>query len=75
MTKKPTYEELEERVKALEKRAADYMRTQEALRESEEKYRRLVEHAPTGIYNIDFLQDKFISINDAMVVFSGYSRE
>ena len=75
MAKKPTYEELEERVKALEKRAADYMRTQEALRESEEKYRRLVEHAPTGIYNIDFLQDKFTSINDAMIVFSGYSRE
>ena len=39
MTGKPSYEELEQRVKELEKEAAMYKQAEDALRESEERYR------------------------------------
>ena len=50
-------------------------KAEEALRESEEKYRELVKHAPTGIYELDFRTDRFVSINDVMCELTGYSRE
>jgi PAS domain S-box-containing protein len=48
---------------------------EEALKESETKYKQLVEYAPTGIYEIDFRVPKFTTVNDAMSVLSGYSRD
>ncbi|MBW1860343.1 MAG: hypothetical protein JRI70_09810, partial [Deltaproteobacteria bacterium] len=53
MVRKPTYEELEQRVKALEKEAADRAGTQEALRESEEKCRLTFESAVDAIFWAD----------------------
>ncbi len=50
-------------------------RVDEALRESEKKYRELLVHAPAGIYEIDFRQRRFTSVNDVMCVMTGYSRE
>jgi PAS domain S-box-containing protein len=46
-----------------------------ALRESEQKYRQLVQYAPAGIYEIDFVRQKLISVNDVMCEYTGYSRE
>ena len=43
MPKRPTYEELEQRVKELEKAALQYKLREGALRESEEKYRSMME--------------------------------
>ncbi|MGA3208021.1 MAG: PAS domain S-box protein, partial [Syntrophales bacterium] len=48
---------------------------EEALRESEESYRYLVKHAPTGIYEVDVTARKFLSVNDAMCEYTGYTRE
>lgn len=45
---------------------------QEILKESEEKYRTLVEHNPDGIFVLD-LNGKFLSINKAVVEITGYS--
>lgn len=45
------------------------------LHESEEKYQRLSAMAPVGIYEIDFIRKKFISVNDVMCTHSGYTRE
>jgi len=53
-----------------EKRLAD-----EALRESEEKYRQLVDHAPAGIYEVDYIQRKFVTVNDVMCEYTGYTKE
>ncbi len=50
-------------------------RQQEALRESESKYEQLVKHAPAGIFEIDFQTRRFVSVNDVVCDFSGYSRE
>lgn len=48
---------------------------EEALRESEEKYRQLVNHAPAGLYEVDFLQRKFVTVNDVMCEYTGYTKE
>jgi PAS domain S-box-containing protein len=48
---------------------------EEALRESEEKYRNLVKYAPAAIYEMDLQGTKFFSINDAMCHILGYSKE
>ncbi|MBU1862778.1 MAG: alpha/beta fold hydrolase [Candidatus Omnitrophica bacterium] len=47
----------------------------ESLKESEEKYRHLVKHAPAGIYTIDIENNRFSSVNDTMCIFTGYTRE
>jgi PAS domain S-box-containing protein len=51
MTDKPSYEELEQRVRQLEKEVAERKRF--ALRASEEKWRSLVKNAPSPIITVD----------------------
>jgi PAS domain S-box-containing protein len=51
------------------------IRAEEALRESEVKYRQLYTHAPAAIYEVDFKKGKFTQINSLMCEYSGYSRE
>jgi len=46
MTEKPTYEELEQRIKELEKEGGKRKAAEEALRESEERFRNVYETAP-----------------------------
>ena len=46
-----------------------------SLEESEKRFRELVKHAPTAIYEVDFLKNKITTVNDAMCSLSGYSRE
>ena len=48
---------------------------EEALRESEEKYRNLVKYAPAAIYEMDLRGTKFFSVNEVMCNILGYSRE
>ena len=54
---------------------SDRKRTEDALRESESKYRQLVKHAPAGIYEVDLLNRKFITVNDVMCEYTGFTRE
>jgi PAS domain S-box-containing protein len=53
MPEKPTYEELEKRVRELEKADTDRRRTEAALRESREKYRLLVENQTDLVVKVD----------------------
>ncbi len=50
-------------------------RAEEALQESEARYRQQVEYAPAGIYEVDMRSGKFLSVNDVMCEYLGYSRE
>jgi PAS domain S-box-containing protein len=73
MTGKATYEELEKRVQQLEKEAAEHKRAQEALQESEEKYRMVVERASDGIA---IIQDGLLKyVNPRMAQITGYTVE
>ena len=49
MSIKPSYEELEQRVKELEKESAMRRQAEDSLRESEERYRLVVEHSSDGV--------------------------
>ena len=53
MSAKPTYEELEERIKELEKADSERNRIEDALRESREKYRLLVENQTDLVVKVD----------------------
>ena len=53
----------------------DRKNAEEALRKSEAKYRQIIEHAPTGIYEIDLKNSKYLRVNDIMCEVTGYSRE
>ncbi|MBW2513060.1 MAG: PAS domain S-box protein, partial [Deltaproteobacteria bacterium] len=43
------------------------------MQESEASYRQLFHHAPAGIYEFDMLERRFISVNDVMCEYTGYS--
>lgn len=65
------------RPKAIQGAARDVtqrIQSEKALRENEEKYRNLVQHAPAGIYELDMQALKFTSVNDVMCAYTGYSR-
>jgi PAS domain S-box-containing protein len=50
-------------------------RAEEALQESEKRYKQLFNYAPAGIYELDFNKQKFITVNDVMCKYTGYSEE
>jgi len=70
MARKPTYEELETRVKELEKGAAKRKRAEQALKESEEKYRSMMEamNDPVYICSADY---RVAYMNPAMIKRTG----
>ncbi len=54
MARKPTYEELEQRVKELQKKASKHKQEEEALRESEERFKEMMaDLLPTIISELD----------------------
>ena len=74
MPEKPTYEELEQRVRELEKAASERIKSEDALRNTQKLFRALYEQAPVGIAIIDSRTGKFLDINDAYCRIIGYSR-
>jgi len=72
MAGKPTYEELEQRIKKLENAESERKQTEEALRESEEKYRHLFETAMVGIYRTSLEDGKFLAANKSLARMMGY---
>ena len=50
MPEKPTYEELVQRVRELEKESVEYKQAEEALRRSDKKYRSMLEAMTDAVY-------------------------
>lgn len=53
----------------------DHRRAQEIIIQSEKKFRELVEVTKASIYEIDFVNNKFVYVNDYLCEQSGYTRE
>ena len=68
--KKPSYEELEERIEELEKMETVHKKTEEALRESEERYKKLSEATFEGI--VFHEKGKILDINRTYANMIGY---
>ena len=49
--------------------------TEDVLRNSERKFRQLFDHAPSGIYEVDFTNGRFTQVNSLICEYTGYSRE
>jgi len=47
----------------------------EVAKKLAEKYRQLVENAPAGIFEFDMQKMQFISVNDVMCEYTGYTKE
>jgi PAS domain S-box-containing protein len=75
MAKKPTYEELELQVKELEKQAVERRRAEEALKESEEKYRQLFQNESDAVMILDAETLQFEDANKVTLDLYGYSKE
>ena len=74
MTTKPAYEELEQKVKDLEKQVEKIKEVEKALLESEERFRLLYERAPLAYQSLDE-KGCLIEVNQAWLDMLGYSRE
>ncbi|MDP7077934.1 MAG: PAS domain S-box protein [Desulfobacterales bacterium] len=74
MEHKPTYEELGKRAKGLEEEMAKRKQDEEALLESEERYRTILESIDEGYFEVDF-KGNFIFVNDSMCRIRGSSRD
>ena len=75
MIKKPTYEELEQRVKELEKEAVEHKRVEEALQESEKKFSKLFQTSPVHTSVTGLEDGRFLEVNDVFTKVTGYERE
>ena len=68
--------ELSRRIEILGKGEADHRKTvEEALRESEAKFRQLFDITPAAIYEVDLTTGKIINVNDEMCEYLGYTKE
>jgi len=74
MGKKPTYEELEKRIKALAKEAGAYRQAEEALQQSEEKYRTILRSIEDGYFEVG-LSGNLTFFNDSLCKILGYFRD
>ena len=62
MPKKSTYEELEKQIQELEQTESELKTADKALRESEERFRTVVNHSPTKIHIKD-LEGRYLLVN------------
>ena len=74
MTEKPSYEELEVKVKKLEKEVLDVRRVGRALRESEKRYRDLF-NSISELIMIHDLEGRLLDVNRAVSKLFGYAFE
>jgi len=70
----PKYEELEKRVKELEKEVIERKRVEDALKASEEKIRTILESIEDGYYEVD-IAGNYTFFNESMCRVLGYSKD
>ena len=76
MTGKPTYEELEQRVRELENAETERKHAEKVLRESEYKFRRLAEYAPVQISIIALENEtRYLYVNHEWEKGFGYTKD
>jgi two-component system, cell cycle sensor histidine kinase and response regulator CckA len=74
VTKKPTYEELEKRIKELEQEVTKRKQAEEDPRESEERFRLAFENANDGVCLVD-TDGNLVIVNNRMCEIFGYSKK
>jgi PAS domain S-box-containing protein len=75
MRKKASYQELKQRVKALEKQILELKSVEKALQGTGQKYRDLFENAPIAFFSIRADDGSILSVNSEAVRLLGYDKE
>ena len=75
MGKKPTREELLQRIKDLENESRKYKWVEGALRASESRYRDLYENAPNAYFSVSALDGSILKCNSAAVRLLGHDKK
>ena len=75
MAEKPTYEELEQRVKELEKATEQQTRIDEYLAEDQELFSTVFFLSPIATAITSIENEKIIQVNESFVAFSGYNQD
>lgn len=75
MADKPAYEELEQRIRELEQARSKRKLAEEALRESEEKYKLLAEYSADIIYKLNIKTEQYTYISPSIERLLGYTVE
>ena len=75
MAKKPTYEELEQRVEEVEKESLERRRVEQTLLEAEQLYHALLDQAADSIVLVEAEILAVLGFNDKAHQNVGYSRE
>ena len=75
MTVNSTYGKLRQKMTSLENQIIILKQNEKYLLQKQKKYKSLINHAPVGIYEVDFIKNRFISVNDVMCQYTGYSRD
>jgi len=75
MAQRPIRDELEKKIRELENLLEARADSESEIREYKERYEQLLNHAPAGIFEFDFDSGRFVSVNDVMIRYSGYTRE
>ena len=73
MNMKPTYEELEQRIKELEKEYVQCKHVEAEPRESNEHYKILFDNSTAAMFRTSIKDGKVLSVNDAGVQMLGFS--
>lgn len=73
MADKPTYEELLQRIKALERERSEHKLIEVSLRKSEEKYKLLADHSADIIYKLNIETDRYTYISPSIESILGYT--
>ena len=76
MAEKPTYEELEQRIRVLEQRNLECSRTERFFQDSEEQFKKLADYAPVLI-SIIVLEDdtRYLYVNKEWEKVIGYTKD
>ena len=75
MRKKASYQELKQRVKALEKQTLELKSVKKALQGTEQRYRDLFENAPIAFFSIKANDRSILKVNSEAVRLLGYNKE
>ncbi len=75
MSTKPSYEEMQQKVKALEKEIIEIRKSETALQRSEQDYRDLYENAPVAYFSISGKDGSILRFNDESKRLLGYTQK
>ena len=75
MSNTPSIDQFAQTIECLEAKLARLQRVEKECGEWRAKYEQLLQHAPAGVYEIDFKNWRFVHVNEVICHHTGYTRD